>query len=158
MVELEHIWIYWDQMVHGTWIWVHGCIAFCRHLRHVGEIRGNYSTITLVEVWLGSCVGSSLGYAPASLWKPLNKGKKLWVVSDEVWIVKMMNVWIVSTPPLGFLEAVVMELPHKTEEAGGFEDFQRQHLALDQILSDDDTVAPAVPDDSADFSVVHHLP
>lgn len=150
MLEAEHIWICWDQMVH--------LIAFCRHLRHVAEIRGNYSTITLEEFWLGSCVGSSLGCAPVSSWTPPNKVKKLWVVSDKVRVGKIMNVWLVSTPPLGFLEAVVMELSHKTQEACGFEDIHRQQLALYQILSDNDAVAPAVPDDGADFTVVDQLP
>lgn len=105
-------------MVHETWIWVH-VIAFCRHSRHVAEIRGTYCAVPLEEFWLGSCVDGSLGCAPVMTWKPPNKGKKLWVVSDKVGVGKMMNIWLVSTPPLGFPEAVVMELSHKTQEAGG---------------------------------------
>lgn len=154
-VEVEHVWICWDRMQHGMGIWA---IAFCRHSRHVEEIRGNYCTIPSEEFWLGRCVDSSLGCAPVSMRNPPNKGKKLWVVSDKVGVGKMMNVGLVSTPPLGFLEAVVMELTHKTPEVGGFEAVQRHHLALDQILSDDDTIAPAVPDHGAVFSVVDHSP
>lgn len=156
MVEVEH-WIDWDWMAYGMWIWVH-VIAFCRHLRHVAEIRGGYCTVPAEELWLGSCGDGRLGCAPVLTWKPLNQRKKLWVVSDKVGVSIMMNVWLFSTPPLGFPEAVVMELPHETQKAGGLEAVQRQHLALDQVLSDDDAIAPAVPDDGTDFSVVDQFP
>lgn len=131
-------------------------IAVCRHSRHVAEIRGSYCTAPSEKSRLASCV--SLGRAPVSTREPPNTGKKLWVVSDEAGVGEMMNLWLVSAPPVGLLEAVVMELPHKTREAGGPEAVQRQHLALYQVLPDDDTVALAVPDDGADLSVVDQLP
>lgn len=135
------------------WMWVH-ITAFCSHLRHVAEIRGTYRSVPWDEHWLGSCVDGSRGSEPVSTRTPLNKTKKLRMISDKVGVGEMMNVGLVSIPLLGFPEAIVVELPHKTQEAAGLEAGQQQHLALNQIFLDNYTIAPAVPRDSTNFCVV----
>lgn len=65
---------------------------------------------------------------------------------------------VVSVETLGFLEAVQVQLPHKTGEAGGFEAVQGQKLLFDAILVDHDPVALVVPGDGLGVVVVNHSP
>lgn len=51
-----------------------------------------------------------------------------------------------------------MKLSHKTQEGGGFEDVQQENLALYQVLTDNDSIAAAVPVDSGNLDVVDQFP
>lgn len=103
-------------------------------------------------------VDGTLDLVLLSLRTPLNEGEKLWVVSHKVGVGILMNVWPFPTPLLAFPKTVVMKLPHKTQEDGGFEDVQRENLVLYQILTDNDSIAAAVPVDSGDFDIVDQFP
>lgn len=108
---------------------------------------------------LGSSdVDGTLDLVPLSSRVPLNEGEKLWVVSHKVGVGILMNIWHFPTPLLAFPKTVVMKLPHKTQEGVGFEDAQRENLALYQILTDNDSITTAVPVDSGNFVVVDQFP
>lgn len=100
----------------------------------------------------------TLDLVPLSPRIPLNEGEKLWVASHKVGVGILMNVWPFSTPSLAFPKTVVMKLSHKTQEGGGFEDVQQENLTLYQILTDNDSIAAAVPVDSGNFDVVDQFP